>query len=266
MTRTHGFFHRIAVTVGTILLCACLPAHAQNAAIVNGRKIPLSLADTLRHQMEDDGQADSPELRQQIREVLLQRELLVQEANQLGLGLKPEIRDQITLVQQEILIKALQEQFAASHPIDAKTLQAEYQRYVEQVSNEREFHVRHILLDDEESARKVLAKLNAGARFDELASKRSRDPGSARRGGDLDWMRLSEMEKPFAAAVANMKKGERSRSPVKTKFGFHIIQIDDTRNRKPKSFAEISARLEQKLAQQAWDAHVAQLRQKARIE
>lgn len=250
----------------SVLMCttACT-SMAQSIVIVNGKKIPSSLADALVKQMVDNGESDTKALRDNIKQQLIVREVQAQEADHLGLGMKPEVRDQLALLRQEVLMKALQEDYLQKHPVSDADLKLEYERYLTKTSQQKEYHVRHILLDDEDTAKALIKRLKTGAKFEELA-KRSRDKGSLKSGGDLDWQIPSELEKPFATAMLALKKGEWTETPIKTKYGYHIIRLDDIRPRKPATYADMAPRLRDNLQAHAWQDYLDQLQKKARLQ
>ena len=160
-------------------------AHAQNIAVVNNKPIPKVKADTIVAQMVKQGQQDTPELQKAIREDLITREILMQEAEKKGVASDPDVQAQIDRARQQVLIGALaQDYFKANPPTDAEVHQ-QYDLLVKDVGG-KEYKARHILVEKEADAKAIIAKLKAGARFEDLA-KQSKDPGSAANGGDLDW-------------------------------------------------------------------------------
>jgi peptidyl-prolyl cis-trans isomerase C len=144
-------------------------------------------------------------------------------------------------------------------------VQQEYDKAKAQ-HGDKEYKVRHILVETEDEAKALIAQLKKGGKFDELATKNSKDPGSAQRGGDLDWNVPATYDKQFSDAMVKLEKGKYTETPVRTRFGFHIIQLDDVRPAKFVTLAEAKPRLQQRLAQNRIEELVRGLRAKAKIE
>jgi len=130
---------------------------------------------------------------------------------------------------------------------------------------DREYKVRHILVETEGEAKDIIGKLKKGEKFADLA-KASRDPGSKDRGGELGWATKANYVPAFSAAMIALGKGEYTTTPVKSDFGWHVIQLDDVRELKPPPFDEVKPQLVQRLRQQAVERHVLELRSKAKVE
>jgi peptidyl-prolyl cis-trans isomerase C len=124
---------------------------------------------------------------------------------------------------------------------------------------------RHVLLDNEEDAKAVIAALDAGADFAELAQERSLGP-SAERGGNLDYFTRADMTPAFAEAAFELEVGEYSRAPVKTAFGWHVIKVEDRRAEEPAGFFEMRAELREKITREHMDEFLRGLRERAEIE
>jgi peptidyl-prolyl cis-trans isomerase C len=244
---------------------AALPVMAQNLAVVNGKPVPSSRADLMVKQMAAQGQQDTPELRNMVKEELINREILVQEADKLGLNAKPEVKTQIDIARQSILIRALVADYLKKNPVKDADVKAEYDKYKAQ-AGDKEYHVRHILVEKEEDAKAIIAKLKGGAKFEDLAKQNSKDPGSAQNGGDLDWATPSAFVKPFSDAMVSMQKGQLLDTPVKTQFGYHVIRLDDVRPAKIPSFEEVKPQITEALQQKKLQAYQQQLRAKASIK
>jgi peptidyl-prolyl cis-trans isomerase C len=205
------------------------PAFAQNLAVVNGTAIPTSRVDAVVKQVEAAGQGkDSPELRMQIKQSLIEREVLMQEAIKQGYDKKPEVRQALDSARQAIVVNQLARDYIAKNPVSEAEIKAEYDRYAKLQAGEKEYHLRHILLENEADAKAVIAKLKGGAKFEDLA-KQSKDTGTAATGGDLDWASPSAFPPEFAAGFSKLQKGGITETPVKTQAGFHVIRVDDTR-------------------------------------
>jgi peptidyl-prolyl cis-trans isomerase C len=244
---------------------AALPVMAQNLAVVNGKPVPSSRADLMVKQMAAQGQQDTPELRNMVKEELINREILVQEADKLGLGAKPEVKTQIDIARQSILIRALVADYLKKNPVKDADVKAEYDKYKAQ-AGDKEYHVRHILVEKEEDAKSIISKLKGGAKFEDLAKQYSKDPGSAQNGGDLDWATPSAFVKPFSDAMVAMQKGQLLDTPVKTQFGYHVIRLDDVRPAKIPAFDQVKPQITEALQQKKLQAYQQQLRAKASIK
>src|ERR1700748_2727643 len=163
--------------------CAAAPAFAQNIAVVNGTPIPKARADALVQQLVAQGQQDSPHLEQEVREELINREILMQEAVRRGLPARPDIKAQIAVAQQTVVLRALIEDFVKNNqPSDAE-VKARYDALVKDAGG-KEYHLHHILVDNEAQAKDLIAKIKAGASFEDLAKQYSKDPGSGKNGGE----------------------------------------------------------------------------------
>lgn len=236
---------------------------ADTIAVVNGKAIPKSRADALVAAQAASGQADSPELRKMVREELIRREVLSQEALKNGFDKKPEILPQLMLARQGVLIQAYVGSYVRAHPITEETLRKEYDAVKVQLGN-KEYKVRHILVKTQEEANDIIAKLNKGEKFEDLA-KQSLDP-SKDRGGDLGWAAPSNFVKPFSEAMVKLEKGKHTETPVQSEYGFHVIQVDDTRELKLPAFEEAKAQIAQHQQQQLVEKHIAELMSKSTVK
>lgn len=247
-----------------LLVSAALPAMAQNLAVVNGKPVPSSRADVMVKQMVAQGQQDTPELRTMIKDELITREILIQEADKLGLGTNSDVKSQIEIARQSILIRALVSDYLKKNPVKDADIKAEYDRFKAQASD-KEYHARHILVEKEDEAKAIITKLKAGAKFEDLA-KQSKDPGSAGNGGDLDWASPAAFVKPFSDAMTSLQKGQLLETPVKTQFGYHVIKLDDVRPAKIPTLDEVKPQIAEGLQQKKLQAFQQELRAKAKIK
>jgi peptidyl-prolyl cis-trans isomerase C len=247
-----------------LFAAAAIPALAQNLAVVNGKPIPSSRADMMVKQMAAQGQPDSPQLRTMIKEELINREILMQEANKLGLADNQDVKAQLEMARQSIVIRALVADFLKKNPVKDADIQAEYDKFKAQ-AGDKEYHARHILVDTEDEAKAIIAKLKGGAKFEDLA-KQSKDTGSAANGGDLDWASPSSFVKPFSDAMVALQKGQITETPVKSQFGYHVIKLEDTRPAKVPALEEVKPQIAESLQQKKWQAYQQQLHDKAKIQ
>ncbi len=243
------------------------PAFAEDksAALVNGVSIPQARIDLRVKAAAAQGQADSPELRKAIREDMINIELMAQEAAKLGLDKNAEVTQQVELARQSVLVSAFVQDYAKNHPVSEDALKQEYDKLKTKLGN-KEYNARHILVETEAEAKDIIAQLGKkGGKFEKLAAK-SRDAGSAQRGGELGWTVPGNFVPPFANALLNLKKGEYTKEPVQTQFGWHVIRLDDTRDLKVPTFEETKPQLQQRLQQQAIRKAIDELRAKAKVE
>jgi peptidyl-prolyl cis-trans isomerase C len=251
----------LALLVATV----ALPVFAQNVAVVNGKSIPSSRSDFMLKVLAAQGKTDSPELREQIKQELINREVLAQEAKKQGVGLQPEVKEQIDMQSQLILIRGLIAEYTKKNPISDAAVKAEYDKAKADAANEKEYHARHILVDKEDEAKAIIAKLKSGEKFETLA-KQSKDTGSAENGGDLDWSSPKGYVPEFSDAMTKLQKGQITETPVKTQFGYHIIKLEDVRNAQIPSFDEVKDKIKQSLEQQKLLAYQQDLMKKAKIK
>jgi peptidyl-prolyl cis-trans isomerase C len=243
------------------------PAAAQGNTVakVNGVAVPRARQDLLMQQQGARGMPDNDQTRAMVREELINREVLFQEAQKSGVGKRPEVQAQLDMARQEVLVSAYIRDWAKNNPVSDADIQKEYERARAQ-TGDKEYKARHILVETEEQAKGLIAELKKGGKFDELATKNSKDPGSAQRGGDLDWNVPGTYDKQFADAMVKLEKGKYTEVPVRTRFGFHIIQLDDVRPVKFPALTEVRPRISQQITQQKIDDLVKSLRAKAKVE
>jgi peptidyl-prolyl cis-trans isomerase C len=241
------------------------PAKGEAIAKVNGVPVPKARLDAMIQQQQARGAPDNEQTRAMVREELVNRELVAQEAGKTGLGKNPEVQAQIDSARQEILVGAYIREWLRKHPISDADIQQEYDRAKGQ-TGDQEYKARHILLETEDQAKAMIADLKKGAKFDELATKNSKDSGTKERGGDLDWNVPGVFDKQFSEAMMKLEKGKYTETPVRTRFGFHVIQLDDVRAVKFPSLAEVKPRIQQQLVQGKIEELVRGLRAKAKIE
>jgi peptidyl-prolyl cis-trans isomerase C len=248
-----------------LLAVAALPVMAQNVAVVNGKPIPSSRLDMIVKQATANGQQkDSPELREKIKEQLIDTEILSQEAEKLGLSKTDDVKMQLDLQRQQVLIRALVQEHIKKFSVKDEDIKAEYDKF-KATAPDKEYHARHILVDKEEDAKAIIAKLKTGAKFEDLA-KQSKDAGSGANGGDLDWAAPSNYVKPFSDALVALKKGQFTDTPVHTQFGYHVIKLEDTRPAKVPTLEELRPQITQSLQQKNLEAYHAELKAKAKVQ
>jgi peptidyl-prolyl cis-trans isomerase C len=248
-----------------LLAVVAVPVFAQNIAVVNGKPIPSSRVDAVVKQVVAQGQQpDSPQLREMIKKDLIGREVLMQEAEKRGFGKDPVVKQQLENARQAIVLNALVADYLKKNPITDADIKAEYDRFVAR-SGDKEYHVRHILVGSEAEAKDLIAKLKAGAKFEDLA-KVSKDTGSAGNGGDLDWAMPASFPKPFADAFVGLQKGQFTETPVQTPNGFHVIKVDDVRAAKLPPLEEVKQQVAEALQQKKLQAYQEEMVKKAKVQ
>jgi peptidyl-prolyl cis-trans isomerase C len=251
-----------AALIGTLVLP--LAVMAQNLATVNGKPVPMARVDALI-KTATHGQEAPPEVKAQARDQVVMREIFAQEAEKQGIASTADYKMQLDLVRQTVLINTLFQNFIKAHPVSDAEAQAEYTKIKAEQSG-MEFHARHILVDSEDEAKKLIAQIKNGAKFEDLAKKSSKDTGSAENGGDLDWAKPSAYVPEFSTALQGLKKGQMTDTPVKTQFGYHIIRLEDTRAAQFPGFDEVKEKVKQQLQQVKLQEYEEKLRKAAKTD
>ena len=242
-----------------------VPAMAQNLAIVNGKPVPKARVEILQQQLAKAGRPLSPEMQDQLKDEVIAREIFMQEAQKRGLDGSNDYKAQLELARQTILIRELFADYQAKNPVTDAEIQAEYDKFVA-ANGGKEYKARHILVEKEDQAKKILADLKKGAKFEDIAKKQSKDPGSGANGGDLDWATAVSYVPEFAEAMVKLKKGETTAAPVKSQFGWHVIRVDDIRDAQLPKLDDIRPQIAQQLQQQKLAQFQDALRKNAKVE
>lgn len=250
-----------------VLLNACNAQDDKRAndavlATVNGTAVYQSQMDQLLRQGIAQGAPDNAETRKVLLDELVSREVARQDAIKQGLDKRAEVKQQVEQASNSILVNAFMQEFAKTNNPTDDQLKAEYDKIKGQIGD-KQYNARHILVKTEKEANDIIAQLNKGAKFEKLASK-SLDTGSAARGGELGFNPPSAFVPPFAQALTSLKKGETTKKPVQSQFGFHVIRLEDI---KPApTFDEVKKNLVPRVQQEALRKHIEDLRAKAKIE
>ena len=205
---------------------APLSVSAQNIAIVNGKAVPTARVDALAQQLAKAGRPVTPEMQGQLREEIITREVFLQEAQKRGLDVTEDFRIQMDLARQSLLIRELFNDYQQKNPVTDADAKAEYDKFAA-ANGGKEYKARHILVEKEAEAKAIIASLKKGGKFEEIAKKSSKDPGSGANGGDLDWAAAGSYVKEFSDAMVALEKGKTTETPVKSQFGYHVIKKDD---------------------------------------
>ncbi|HLU16312.1 MAG TPA: peptidylprolyl isomerase [Burkholderiaceae bacterium] len=240
---------RIAVIAAACLIAA--PISAQTVATVNGQEISQQSMDSFVSLLVNQGATDSPELREQVKQEMIHRLVAVQAAEKAGIDQKEAVKQEIELARQGILVRALMADYLENNPVTDEQIQATYDELKNEQGQRQEHRVRHILVDDEEKAKQLIADIAANKiSFEDAAKQESKDPGSGSQGGDLGWAASSNYVPEFAKAVEALKKGETTDTPVQSQFGWHIIRLEDSRNASFPSLESVKPQITEMLRQQ----------------
>ena len=231
-------------------------------AIVNGTKIPAIHANYARQARANRGTPPENLTDEAIRDAVIAAELLSQEAVRRGLDKNARVIAAIDYQRKELLSQALIEDFLRGNPLPEEAVRAEYEK-AKALAGDKEYRASHILVQDEKEARDIIASLTTAkrkARFEDVARKQSKD-ASASNGGDLGWL-VPE----FADALDKLNKGQISPTPVRSRFGWHVIRLDDTRDLAFPPYDELKNRIASQIQQARLRRFVAELRATAKIE
>ena len=284
---------KAATTVALTLVSALVTLSGRaedktNVAVVNGVPIPESRVEYVikaQIQRSQGQQKDTPEFRQQVKDVLITREVIAQDAIKRGLDKSPEVQTQLDMAKQDFVIQAYFEDFIKNNVPTEEQMRAEYEKIkAAQTDNGKkmEYKVRHILVKvdaagandpkklkaAENRAKAIVAELNKayGKNFAQLAKTKSDDEGSKGEGGQLDWTDGSNLVKEFTDAMVKLEKGSYTKVPVKSRFGYHIILLEDVRPVQFPPYEQVKERIQQELVRQARDKKIEELRAAATIE
>ncbi len=240
-------------------------AHAQNAAVVNGKPIPEALLDNIATSMaKRSGQPLTPQMKEQIKKQLILREVIVQQAEKEGIAKRPEVREEIRMTHDDVLIRTLLGEYLKAHPVSDAQVQAKYAEFTKAFGS-TEYEAQHILVPTEKQADEVIAQLNKGAKFGELAKKYSKDTASAANDGKLGWSTPGNFVPAFGDALEHLKVGQYTAKPVHTQFGWHIIKLDATRPATPPTLDQLRPQIEQELQREEIQAYQSKLLAAAKV-
>lgn len=232
-------------------------------ATVNGQSVPKAYYDLAIAGMKARGAPDSQELQNKVRNDLIAQEILVQEAKKKGIEKRTEIQTQLELARRELLTRAYINDYVKANPIGDDRLKSDYQAIKTQMGD-TEYKARHILVEKEEDAKAIIAKLDKGDKIENLSTQ-SLDPGSKDKGGDLGWNAPNVYVKAFSDALVGLRKGGYTKAPVKTGFGYHVIQLEDTRALNLPPFEQAKPQLLDRAQQMQVEKLIQELASKAKI-
>ncbi len=200
-----------------------------------------------------------------IIEELIKRELLRQEAETGAMMKDPKFAAKIENAERMMLSQAAAEQYITTMTVTDEDLKKEYDERVGPMKAV-EYKAKHILVETEQAAKDIIAKLAKGEKFDALAKKFSKDPGSKDKGGDLGWFNPQQMVQPFSQAVVALKNGETTQQPVKSEFGWHVIVREESREQAPPPFDTVKDQLRNMIQTKKLQEHITELQAKAKVE
>lgn len=241
------------------------PVVSDAVAVVNGEEIPRDVWNLYVKTRTRGTSAEelTEEQKKENLDGLIEMYAAAQQAEKDGLG-KGEDGARIELMKRSALAELLGQKVLGDKEPTPEELKAEYEKQIAKMPK-TEYKARHILVDSEEKARELIAKLDTGADFATLAKENSSDSSSTE-GGDLGWFAPSRMVKPFADAVEALEKGAYTKDPVQSQFGWHVIRLDDTRPLEPPSYEAVEQQLGQLVKQSKFQEHLDGLMKNAKVE
>jgi peptidyl-prolyl cis-trans isomerase C len=260
-----------AVSAGPVLAQTPAPAEAQTdpdpvLATVNGQPIHLSDVKEATSTLPPQARGMPPQqLYPMLLEQLIDARALLIQAQRTGLDKDPDVQRSMQAAQERALETALLNKVVRPQVSD-EAVKARYDQDIAGKTGDVEVHARHILVGDEATAKKIIAELKKGADFAALSKQYSKDPGAAQQGGDLGFFKKTDMVPEFSAVAFSLKDGEVSPTPVKTQFGWHVIQVTEHRTSQPPSFEQERDELRQQMVQAAVQKEVAQVRAAVKVE
>lgn len=249
------------------LIAAGLAASSiASATTVNGVEIAQPRIDAMVQMVEQQGQPVTPETRQMVVDQLVTAEVLRQQAVKQGLDKSTEFRAVLENMQTMALAGQLIKDYQKRNPVTDAALQAEYDKLKAEMPPKQSYLARHILVGSEAEARAVIASLKKGKPFAQLAKEKSKDPGSKNSGGELGWSEASAYVPEFGQALAKLQKGQVTAEPVKTQFGWHVIQLEDVKSESLPPLDTLRAQLTQRVQGQMIENYINDLKKQAQIK
>lgn len=243
-------------------------AQLEFIATVNGAPITQGLLELNVQAAVNQGQKDTPQLRQAIKEELINRALIAQEATRQGLEKEIDFRDQYTQLKQSLLLQAfIDEQFKKS-PITEAALLEEYERQKQVMGSGNsapQYQLSQIILATESEAIAVIGRLQSGESFTKVAKEVSRDVSTKSQGGLVGWVMVPQVATPIADMMVNLAKGSYSATPIKIQGVYVVIKVDDIRSTKIASFKDSKNQIRQALVQKYLSESIKKLRENAKI-
>ncbi len=254
-------------------LAACSPKAAQDSTVastsppvatVDGMTISKDLYEFYAKGVANKPSSElTPEQRDQVLDNLIRAKVIAEQAEKDGTTKEANTAALLELSRLNVIQQAVSEKYLKDRKATDQELRAEYETQVAQLPK-LEYHARHILVATEQFAGKIVAQLEKGAKFDDVAKRESMD--SKENGGDLGWFTPDRMVKPFADAVVALKPGEYTHAPVQTQFGWHIIKLEETRDLAAPPFENVKQRVDQMVQAKKFKSYVDELMKTAKVE
>jgi len=257
--------------VALMMLGFFTTASAQSGAVlttVNGSKIYTSQVNEMVSLAVANGAKDSPELRQNLLDDLVVREVIAQDIKKTGLLNKDNNALKVKLAQQNTMLELWYAEYFKQNPITESDIRAEYERQArlsKEPQNEKQYEVAQIMVATEAEATEIIKQINNGARFEALAKDKSLEKISAAQGGVVGWVFPAQLAPPIDTLVVNLGKGKVAQSPVKTNNGWHVIKLDDVRPFVMPAFDQVKNVITQELAQQRRQQAISTLLKGAKV-
>jgi peptidyl-prolyl cis-trans isomerase C len=257
-----------ALSLAAVFSTPASAADEEAIATVNGVAVPKSRFDLLLESQTSQGQQDTPAFREELREIMITREVLVQEAERRKMDQSDTYNAQLDAMKQQLLISLLFNELIVELEPSDEAKHAEYERIKAQneKTGEKQYHVRHILVDEEAQANDIIKQLDEGADFAKLAEEFSTDTGSRENGGDLGWAEAGRYVKPFADAVVALGEGGTTSKPVKSDYGYHVVEVLGMRSPQFPAYEEVEEQLRKDMLTTSRDELITRLRGEAKIE
>ncbi len=232
---------------------------------INGQASPADRGDLLLREQLARGVADTPQLRNAIRETLINQAIMAQEAVKQSLDKQAQVKARMELAQQLTLAQAWQQKALQDAKVSDAEVQAEYQAQIKALGTQ-EYQLRHVLVADEKEAQQVLDKLKGGAKFEAVALESSRDPNTRDKGGLSDWVPEARLTPGILQAVQGLKNGQLAAQAVQTPVGWQVLKLEDKRPLTPPALETVTAQLKSAVAQKQVQARLSALRAAAKVE
>ena len=239
-------------------------AKSETVATVNGQPITEEMVQVYGAQRTrtPGAQQLSPEA---AIDELVNIELVTQDAEKQGIDKRPNVVKQLDWQRRSLIVGVSMREYITAHPVSDAELKKAYDEQIKKHDG-HEYHARHILVASEDEAKDLIAQIAKGGDFAKLAMEKTTDPSGKQNGGDLGWFSPDQMVKPFSEAAAKLKKGQVSKKPVQTQFGWHVIKLEDTRDVPAPTFESVKEQLQMQLQNQRIETYLAELRKGAKIE
>ena len=251
--------------VSAAVISASATAQDQHpVATINGQPITQEQLLTYARVTAPQANLQDQNVRTQLLQSFIGRELMYQEAVKKKIEQQPEVKAALEETRHAVMAQAYVTEMMKNKPVTEAMAREVYDK---QIGSRKgiEYQTRHILVETEEDAKGAITRLKKGEDFYKVAQSVSKD-SSAVRGGDLGWINPERMPAPFAEALTKLKPGKYTTSPVKTDFGWHVIQLDANRPIQPPPFEGVRDQLMKMLQEQAIAQHLAELQKSAKVE